>query len=320
MEYQRILVCLDGSQLAERILPFARLFAKGFKAPVHLIQVVPPLTPDIGSEPGGPFVELAFQLKKRTEMYLTEVRESLADVGVDVTFTVEEGDVASKVIAEAESTPDTLVALTTHGRSGAVRWLMGSVTSKLLTATTMPLLVLRTGSLDHLALRETLERVIVPLDGSEAAEAVLPSVAALAKSIDLEVVLVRVTPSGGDYLRYMEYHYELGPGSTLARVYEGPFEEYSKESEVKAMEYLRKITADLEGQGVKKVQQKLLHGDAAEAISAEAADMEHNLVAMTTHGRSGIERWVLGSVADKVVRECGDPVLLIRSSPAERGA
>ena len=136
----------------------------------------------------------------------------------------------------------------------------------------------------------------------------------------LEVVLVRVTPSGGDYLRYMEYHYELGPGSTLARVYEGPFEEYSKESEVKAMEYLRKITADLEGQGVKKVQKKLLHGDAAEAISAEAAEMEHNLVAMTTHGRSGIERWVLGSVADKVVRECGDPVLLIRSSPAERGA
>lgn len=246
-------------------------------------------------------------------MYLTEVRESLADVGVDVTYTVEEGDVASKVIAEAESTPDTLVALTTHGRSGTARWLMGSVTSKILTATTMPLLVLRTGSLDHLALRETLERVIVPLDGSEAAEAVLPSVAALAKTIDLEVVLVRVTPSGGDYLRYMEYHHELGPGSTLARVYEGPFEEYSKESEAKAMEYLRKITADLEGQGVKKVQQKLLHDDAAEAISAEAADMEHNLVAMTTHGRSGIDRWVLGSVADKVVRECGDPVLLVRS-------
>jgi len=153
----------------------------------------------------------------------------------------------------------------------------------------------------------------VPLDGSEAAEAVLPSVAALAKTIDLEVVLVRVTPSGGDYLRYMEYHHELVPGSTLARVYEGPFEEYSKESEAKAMEYLRKITADLEGQGVKKVQQKLLHGDAADAISAEAADMEHNLVAMTTHGRSGIDRWVLGSVADKVVRECGDPVLLVRS-------
>lgn len=315
MEYQRILVCLDGSQLAERILPFARLFAKGFKSPVHLIQVVPPLTPDIGLEPGGPFIELAFQLKKRAEMYLTEVRESLADVGVDVSFTVEEGDVASKVIAEAESTPKTLVALTTHGRSGTARWLMGSVTSKLLTATTMPLLVLRTGSLDHLALRETLERVIVPLDGSEAAEAVLPSVTALAKTIDLEVVLVRVTPSGGDYLRYMEYHYELGPGSTLARVYEGPFEEYSKESEAKAMEYLRKVTADLEGQGVKRVQQKLLHGDAAEAISAAANEMEHNLVAMTTHGRSGIDRWVLGSVADKVVRECGDPVLLIRNQP-----
>jgi hypothetical protein len=77
---------------------------------------VAPLAPDIGSEPGGSFVELAFQLRKRAEMYLTEVRESLADVGVDVTYTVEEGDVASKVIAEAESTPDTQVALTTHGR------------------------------------------------------------------------------------------------------------------------------------------------------------------------------------------------------------
>ena len=317
MECQRILVCLDGSQLAERILPFVRLFAKGFKAPVHLFQVVPPLTPDIGNEPGGPFIELAFQLKKRAEMYLTEVRESLADAGVDVTFSVEEGDVASKVIAEAESKPDTLIAVTTHGRSGAARWLMGSVTSKVLTATSVPLLVLRTGAHEHLALRESLERVIVPLDGSEAAEAVLPSVVALATAIDLEVVLVRVTPSGGDYLRYMEYHYELGPGSTLARVYEGPFEEYSKESEAKAMEYLRKITADLEGQGVKKVQQRLLHGDAAEAISAAANEMEHNLVAMTTHGRSGIDRWVLGSVTDKVVRECGDPVLIIRSRQDE---
>ena len=316
MEYRRILVCLDGSELAERILPFVRLFAKGFRAPVHLLQVVPPLTPDLGNQPGGPFIELAFQLRKRAEMYLTEVRESLADAGVDVTFTVEEGDVASKVIAEAESTPDTLVAVTTHGRSGAARWLMGSVTSKVLTATDVPLLILRTGAHEHLALRETLERIIVPLDGSEAAEMVLPSVAALAKAIDLEVVLVRVTPSGGDYLRYMEYHYELGPGSTLARVYEGPFEEYSKDSEAKAMEYLRKITADLEGQGVKKVQQKLLHGDAAEAIATEAANTEHNLVAMTTHGRSGIDRWVLGSVADKVVRECGDPVFIIRSQGA----
>jgi nucleotide-binding universal stress UspA family protein len=190
---------------------------------------------------------------------------------------------------------------------------MGSVTSKVLTATDVPLLVLRTGANEHLALRETLERVIVPLDGSEAAEMVLPSVAALAKAIDLEVVLVRVTPSGGDYLRYMEYHYELGPGSTLSRVYEGPFEDYSKESEAKAMDYLNKITADLKGQGVKKVQQKLLHGDAAEAIATEAAGMEHNLVAMTTHGRSGIDRWVMGSVTDKAVRECGDPVLIIRS-------
>ena len=119
MEYQRILVCLDGSELAERILPFVRLFAKGFKAPVHLLQVVPPLTPDIGNEPGGPFIELTFQLHKRAEMYLTEVRESLVDAGVDVTVTVEEGDVASLVIAEAEGTPGTLVALTTHGRSGA---------------------------------------------------------------------------------------------------------------------------------------------------------------------------------------------------------
>jgi nucleotide-binding universal stress UspA family protein len=266
-----------------------------------------------GNEPGGPFIELAFQLKKRAEMYLTEVRESLADAGVDVTFSVEEGDVASKVIAEAESKPDTLIAVTTHGRSGAARWVMGSVTSKILTSTSVPLLVLRTGSLEHLALRETLERVIVPLDGSEAAEAVLPSVAALASAIDLEVVLVRVTPSGGDYLRYMEYHYELGPNSTLARVYEGPFEEYSKESEAKAMEYLRKVTADLESQGVKRVKQQLLHGEAADAISAAATEMEHNLVAMTTHGRSGIDRWVMGSVTDKVVRECGDPVLIIRS-------
>ena len=114
-------------------------------------------------------------------------------------------------------------------------------------------------------------------------------------------------------LRYMEYHYELGPSSNLARVYEGPFEEYYKESEAKATEYLRGVTADLESQGIKRVKQKFLHSEAAEAISAAAAEMEHNLEAMTTYGKSGINRWVLGGMTDKVVREGDAPVLIIRS-------
>jgi nucleotide-binding universal stress UspA family protein len=106
---------------------------------------------------------------------------------------------------------------------------------------------------------------------------------------------------------------EVGPGPSVAKVYQGPYEEFSKEVDARAMQYLREIARRVRTQGVSSVEERLLHGHPAEAIVELSRQMSDNLVAMTTHGCSGVRRWVLGSIADRVVRLSGDPVLVIRS-------
>jgi nucleotide-binding universal stress UspA family protein len=142
-------------------------------------------------------------------------------------------------------------------------------------------------------------RVLVPLDGPELAEQVLPLVTPLAKVLKLQVVLVRVIPSVLEYCLYMEYpaaEHERPPVSL----------------HTKAMDYLKEAGDRLRLQGIHSVDERLLFGSPAAAIVDLARETPDSLVAVTTHGRSGVRRWVLGSVADRVVCHSNGPVLLIR--------
>ncbi len=153
--------------------------------------------------------------------------------------------------------------------------------------------------------------MIVALDGSPLANAVLPHVPVWAKALDLDVTLVRVNPDISDY-----YPLTLVPGSFF---YEVP-EETAKEMDVEAADYLGKMANRLRRQGIRSVEELLLKGDPAAALVDLAQRSPDSLVAMTTHGRSGIGRWVIGSVADRVVRHSRVPVLLIRSEHRETEA
>ena len=126
-----------------------------------------------------------------------------------------------------------------------------------------------------------LKYVIVPLDGSPLAEQVLPHVVSLAKALDLTVTLLRVTT----------FH-QNGP----------------------LVNYLAKIREKLERAGVPSVKCRTIGDHPAETIVNVARETPHSMVAMTTHGRSGIRRFMLGSVTDHVVRHCGEPVLVIRAA------
>ena len=114
------------------------------------------------------------------------------------------------------------------------------------------------------------------------AEQALPHAIALAKGLDVKVDLVRVTPAPGD--------------------------------DTEATDYLRQLARRLQHEGVDKVDQHLLHGDPADAIVERVRQMPDSLVAVTTRGHSGIRRWTMGSVTDRVVRYSGAPVLVIRAS------
>jgi nucleotide-binding universal stress UspA family protein len=229
--------------------------------------------------------------------------------GLSVSSTVCEGSPAPAIASEAVKEPDTLIAMTTHGRSGIGRWLLGSVTDKVLRATTNPLLVVRAYDQENPPEAVQLQSIIVPLDGSLLAEQVLPHAASLARALKLRVLLVRANPSLGEYHKYVE-HYPLDSSSTISRMYE----EFFREEDARAMEYLHRVKEKLNQRRVFSVEERLLKGHAAEAIVELARETPHSLVAMTTHGRSGIGRWLLGSVTDRVVRHSRDPVLVVRAT------
>ena len=138
-------------------------------------------------------------------------------------------------------------------------------------------------------------KILVPLDGSELAEAVLPHVKTLARA-DTEIALLRVA-------LYPMYDYVFSSPSIAATL----AEEIESESE----NYLREVAAKLGGEGF-KVSIAVTGGPVADAILDYADAVQADLIAMSTHGRSGVARWLIGSVADRVVRGAPIPVLLIR--------
>jgi nucleotide-binding universal stress UspA family protein len=277
--------------------------AKDVGATLELLGVIEPSPPEVAAEL-NPVLRAQRMLtckKAQVEKYLRDMAEKLADVGMRVTATTVEGEAAECIVAEAEKQPDTLIAMCTHGRSGIPRWLMGSVADRVLHGSTNALLFVRAQTPEDLVPGVRLSSIIVPLDESALAEEVLPHVVALAKPRELKVVLVTVTPPAWEYYRHVDYPVPN-------------YDRHIEEVDAQALGYLRRVAQGLHDQGVSSTEEILLHGHAGGAIAGLAQATEGNMVAMTTHGRSGVGRWVLGSVTDKVVRQSGEPVLVIRSS------
>jgi nucleotide-binding universal stress UspA family protein len=308
--YQRILVPLDGSHLAEQVLAWVEILAKGMQSRVELLRVIEPPPPGLSDSVHGIYPHrVSASIGSHAQNYLESLAIPLRQNGLSVSSAVQEGNPAPAIASEAAKEPDTLIAMTTHGRSGIGRWLLGSVTDKVLRATTNPLLLVRAYDQENPPEAVKLQSIIVPLDGSSIAEQILPHTVSLARALKLRVLLVRATPSLGEYHRYVE-HYPLDSSSTISKMYE----EFSREEDARAMQYLHQVKERLNRQRVFSAEERLLKGHAAEAIVEVARETPHSLVAMTTQGRSGIGRWLVGSVADRVVRHSRDLVLVVRAA------
>jgi nucleotide-binding universal stress UspA family protein len=191
--------------------------------------------------------------------------------------------------------------MATRGRSGIHRWLMGSVAEKVLRGATNPLLLVRgdeEGKSDGVA---TLKSIVVPLDGSKLAEIALPRAVDLAKKLGLEIVLTRAYQIPLSTYGVADAAYIPNPNALMNVVKE------------EAGAYLETKVNELRQNGVEKVSSILLLGSGADEIIDLARTTPDNLIAMSTHGRSGVKRWALGSVTEKVVRHSGDPVLVVRA-------
>lgn len=291
--YSKILVPLDGSKVSEGVLPYVRSLARTLNVPIELLYVHDPLdlTP--------------YSTLMQSGEYLEGVAASFSGIA-DVKCTMELGSPAGMIVDLAVLQPGALIAMATHGYSGARRWLLGSVAQKVLHAATNHLLLVRPTDRDAGG-EVRLKTVLVPLDGSELAEKVLQPVTDLATRAKLEVVLLRVA------IRV----YSGSPDALLpvfgANI--SNLKELWAEARMETEKYLAEKVQQLRAAGLPQVSCVSLESG-ADGTAGEIIDLAKktadNLVAMSTHGRSGVGRWVLGSVTERVVRHSSAPVLVIR--------
>jgi nucleotide-binding universal stress UspA family protein len=299
--YKRILVPLDGSATAEQALPYAQLVARPLVAKIELLRVFSPPPSELSDPARGIYLDqVSDTFKNLAEDYLKEKAAHLKEAGFSVSTNVLEGEAASIIVDETEKHPETLIVMSTHGRSGITRWTMGSVTDKVLRATGYPMLIIHSGSTEPAKPGTDLEDIIVPLDGSPMAEQVLPHAIALSKALDIGITLLRAIPSAAEYFSYMDYPLPN-------------YDELYQQVVADARQYLEAMKSQVSGLGAPRVATRLVYGNAAGAINDCAREMPNSAVAMTTHGRSGVGRWVMGSVADRVVRHAEGPVLVVRA-------
>ena len=308
--YSRILTPIDGSDLSEQVIPYARALASGLSLPTALLMAIEPEHPTI-SQALNPLLhshETETHRAGHAQRYLDSLAARLRGAGVTASTLVPRGEPAHAIVDEADNDPGTLIAMASHGRSGIARWWMGSVADRVLHMATNPLLLVRSQSHPAAAQETALQRLVVPVDGSETAEEVLPHVSYLASSLNIPVDLVQVTISEAEYYQAMSMGLRVLPPSLPS------FQTFSNNVEEESRAYVADVRGRLLRQGVATVETRVLQGNAAESIVDYAHASPHSLVAMTTHGRSGVGRMILGSVAERIVRQSGGPVLLVRAS------
>jgi nucleotide-binding universal stress UspA family protein len=298
--YKKILVPLDGSTIAEGVLPYARAFATALSLPVYLLQVIDPdnLVPSTAVQQGRTHNILVVE-REHDGDYLRKIAGSFADPAA-VAYSVRIGKSAEVIIELATTDPDTLIAMATHGHSAVGRWLLGSVARKVLYGAENDILLIR--ALEQTEGKEAtvpLKRVVVPLDGSELAEKALPCAVELAQKMNLEVLLLRAYLMPG-----VAY-----PSGSYAPDWKA-FDQGKKEI---ASEYLEGKVRQVRSEGLERVSLVVREGSAAETIIDVARENPQSLIVMSSHGAGAAVRWVFGSITERVICHAETAVLVVRA-------
>lgn len=254
---QRVLVPLDGSRPAEAVLDQAAPMLAKADSEVVLLTVVEYATTEMG---------VALE-------YLDDVRRRLGSHGVRARRAVREAPVAPAILDAAAQERATMIAIATHGRTGASRFVFGSVAEKVLRASPVPVFVARAFDAPSGPLRH----VLFPCDGSEPSRAALDHVVELSRALEARVTVLHV------------------------------MQEEPVDVDLDA------VAADLAKRGAPATV-AIRCGDAALEILNAIIDLHADVLVMPTHGRSGVARWVFGSVTEKVLRGTRLPLLVVRSA------
>ncbi len=291
MPTRKLLVPLDGTPTSEAALPFAVAVAQRSGAGIALIRAIHARSTAAIDEAEG---------------YLADLAERLASRGLAVETGVPFGSAADWILEEIALRKADLVVMATHDRTGPDRWLHGSVAESVISRAAVPVLLVRAaaGSWPVERFEQQHPVLVVALDGSELAEAVLPFATQLASELSGRLALVSAVPRAGQIV------FAEGIGVPHSQV---DTKRLQREAEI----YLGVVGTQVDNQVVLATTVRL--GDPAAEITAEAEERGAAAVVMATHGRAGLLRTLLGSVAGQVVHNGKTPVVLIRPATL-RGA
>jgi nucleotide-binding universal stress UspA family protein len=298
--YKKILVPLDGSELAQLALPFAEKIAGQLGSHVMLIYVGQSSEDSRNPERQLYLEKIATDLKAGVKRRIGKLKRKRINVKSEILT----GDAAAEIIDYANNSETDLIIMSTHGRSGLERWALGSVADKVLRGTDKPLILVRARTVSpEISSESVLRKIVLALDGSKDSEAVIPYVEDLALGINAEVVLIHVIEPSYSF-------YTIG-----GLKYQGYSERKKKTMKAFYNSYLKGIATRFANRGI-DTRHQVLFGDVTEAIVDFADKTRADLVAMTTHGRSGVKRWVLGSTAARILQIGSTSLFLVRAPGA----
>jgi nucleotide-binding universal stress UspA family protein len=298
--FKNILVPLDGSPLAEAALPYAKALAARTGGRLTLVRA---------AQYASLLGDMAIEQHRSVEIaedYLERQVERLAAEGYAAQAAVPfGGSTANWIVEEADIRGADLVVMATHDRVGADRWLHGSVAETVVHRSSIPVMVVRAGDAEQLAGRfaEQQPPLVVPLDGSELAEAALPIARGLVDSLGGRLVLVGVIPAPGQFI--------AGQGGAITTYTDPDLADLHAEVHTYLEGIARRVGAGMQ------MEIAIGEGDAATQIAQVAQEYMAAAVVMATHGRTGAIRSILGSVAGNVVHRSSGPVLLVRARPVQ---
>jgi nucleotide-binding universal stress UspA family protein len=304
--YKKILVPLDGSKLAEVVLPYAKELAGRLDLDVILLRVCEPI--DSESECRSYVEQVAKALKKQS--IDVQIRTGAPpQVNIEAHGVVLTGHPAEEILGYAENNDIDLMLLATHGRSGVRRWDLGGTADKAIRASKIPVWLVRANINEEIAHGELTNRtILVPLDGSTFAESVIPHVEMLAKQRGanlVNVVLLKIVEEP-----YINADYSAASMNLTWKEHVKLIREHTMQE---AEMYLSGVQKRLAAGGL-KVSSKVLMGNPIDEIIDFASLHYPNLVVLASHGYSWPSRWEYGNVTDKLARGISSPIIIVRPS------
>lgn len=287
--FRRVLVPLDGSETSERIVDQIDVIVPPGLRELLLVHVAPKSDAHEGRL--GLLVEREVE-ERRTQ--LNELAEKLTARGLAARALLKRGKPVEQIVHAAIEEGADLIAMTKRGFGTIGRILVGSVADKVVRHSPVPVLLVRAETLFQRGARVVPpDRILVPVDGSERSMRILPSVFKMAHGFGSKITLAYVAR-------------ENEPDGVL------PYEHLDRPAARVVERTMNAAARKLRNRGA-TVNVVVVAGDPAERILELQKRQGHDLIAMTTHGRTGFERWLLGSVAEKVLKAADVPLLVLRN-------